>query len=35
MNTIAMMLALGPALSPTIGGFVLELFGWREVSGAW
>ncbi|WP_420413209.1 multidrug effflux MFS transporter [Roseibium sp.] len=31
MNTIAMMLALGPALSPTIGGFVLELFGWREV----
>lgn len=31
MNTIAMMLALGPALSPTIGGFVLELFSWREV----
>jgi len=31
MNTIAMMLALGPALSPTIGGFVLELFGWREI----
>lgn len=31
MNTIAMMLALGPAVSPTIGGFVLELFGWREV----
>ncbi|WP_299478699.1 multidrug effflux MFS transporter [uncultured Roseibium sp.] len=31
MNAIAMMLALGPAISPTIGGFVLELFGWREV----
>ncbi|WP_428687382.1 multidrug effflux MFS transporter [Roseibium sp.] len=31
MNTIAMMLALGPAVSPTIGGIVLELFGWHEV----
>lgn len=31
MNTIAMMLALGPAISPTIGGFVLELSGWREI----
>ncbi|ASP34877.1 multidrug effflux MFS transporter [Labrenzia sp. VG12] len=31
MNTVAMMLALGPAVSPTIGGFVLELFGWQEV----
>lgn len=31
MNAIAMMLALGPAVSPTIGGIVLELFGWREV----
>ncbi len=31
MNTIAMMLALGPAVSPTIGGIVLELFGWEEV----
>lgn len=31
MNSIAMMLAIGPAVSPTIGGFVLELFGWREV----
>ncbi|AXS38838.1 multidrug effflux MFS transporter [Breoghania sp. L-A4] len=31
MNTIAMMLALGPALSPTIGGLTLELFGWREI----
>ncbi|MTH97847.1 multidrug effflux MFS transporter [Roseibium sp. RKSG952] len=31
MNAIAMMLALGPAVSPTIGGLVLELFGWREI----
>ncbi|MBN9674059.1 multidrug effflux MFS transporter [Roseibium aggregatum] len=31
MNTIAMMLALGPAIAPTIGGIVLELFGWREI----
>ncbi|WP_298985297.1 multidrug effflux MFS transporter [uncultured Roseibium sp.] len=31
MNTIAMMLAVGPAISPTIGGFVLELSGWREI----
>ncbi|ADZ68660.1 multidrug effflux MFS transporter [Polymorphum gilvum] len=31
MNTIAMMLALGPALSPSVGGLTLELFGWREI----
>lgn len=31
MNTIAMMLALGPAISPTIGGFVLEWFGWQQI----
>ncbi len=31
MNTIAAILALGPALSPTIGGFILEWFGWREI----
>ncbi|WP_208984905.1 multidrug effflux MFS transporter [Stappia sp. TSB10GB4] len=31
MNTIAMMLAVGPALAPTIGGVTLELFGWREI----
>ncbi len=31
MNTVAMMLALGPAVSPTIGGIVLELAGWRAV----
>jgi len=31
MNTIAMMLALGPALAPSIGGLTLEFFGWREI----
>ncbi|WP_417687750.1 multidrug effflux MFS transporter [Roseibium sp.] len=31
MNTIGTMLALGPAISPTLGGFILELFGWREI----
>ncbi|MEP0232275.1 multidrug effflux MFS transporter [Roseibium sp.] len=31
MNTIGTMLALGPAISPTLGGVILELFGWREI----
>lgn len=31
MNAIGTMLALGPAISPTLGGFILELFGWREI----
>jgi len=31
MNTIGTMLALGPAISPTLGGIILELFGWREI----
>ncbi len=31
MNAIAMMLAIGPALAPSIGGVTLELFGWREI----
>lgn len=31
MNTIGTMLALGPAVSPTIGGIILELFGWKEI----
>ncbi|SDU39461.1 multidrug effflux MFS transporter [Stappia sp. ES.058] len=31
MNAVAMMLAIGPALAPTIGGVTLELFGWREI----
>jgi DHA1 family bicyclomycin/chloramphenicol resistance-like MFS transporter len=29
MNLIGMILAIGPALSPTIGGVALDLFGWR------
>ena len=31
MNAIAMTLALGPAVSPTLGGLVLEAFGWHEI----
>lgn len=31
MNAISTMLAVGPAVSPTLGGFILELFGWREI----
>lgn len=31
MNAIGTMLAIGPAISPTIGGLTLELFGWREI----
>lgn len=31
MNTIALMLGLGPAVSPTLGGLTLSLFGWREI----
>lgn len=31
MNAISTMLAIGPAVSPTLGGFILELFGWREI----
>lgn len=31
MNSIGMMLAIGPAVAPTIGGITLELFGWREI----
>lgn len=31
MNTIGTMLALAPALSPTIGGLILEVFGWHEI----
>ncbi|MGQ7792874.1 multidrug effflux MFS transporter [Faunimonas sp. B44] len=33
MNTIGMMLAVGPALSPTLGGVTLELFGWQAIFG--
>ncbi|MBO0346602.1 multidrug effflux MFS transporter [Roseibium limicola] len=31
MNTIGTMLALAPAVSPTIGGLILEFFGWHEI----
>ncbi len=31
MNAIGTMLAIGPAVSPTIGGLTLEYFGWREI----
>lgn len=31
MNMIGMMLAVGPAISPTLGGFALTLFGWSSV----
>jgi DHA1 family bicyclomycin/chloramphenicol resistance-like MFS transporter len=31
MNMIGLMLAAGPALSPTIGGITLDLFGWHAI----
>lgn len=31
MNLIGIVLALGPAVSPTIGGLLLAAFGWRSV----
>lgn len=31
MNLIGIILAIGPALSPTIGGLILEFFGWHEI----
>ncbi|MER2604926.1 MAG: multidrug effflux MFS transporter [Siculibacillus sp.] len=31
LNTIGIVLSIGPALSPTIGGVLLALFGWRAV----
>lgn len=31
MNTIGTMLALAPAVSPTIGGLILEFFGWHQI----
>ena len=31
MNMVGMMLALGPAVSPTLGGFALGLFGWQSI----
>ncbi|NBN80340.1 Bcr/CflA family efflux MFS transporter [Microvirga tunisiensis] len=31
MNAIGTMLAIGPAVSPTIGGLTLEYLGWRPI----
>ncbi|TWG63620.1 multidrug effflux MFS transporter [Aminobacter sp. J44] len=31
MNTIGMIMGIAPALAPTFGGFILELFGWQAV----
>lgn len=31
MNLIGLMLALGPALAPTLGGLSMEYFGWQSV----
>jgi DHA1 family bicyclomycin/chloramphenicol resistance-like MFS transporter len=31
MNMVGMMLALGPAVSPTLGGIALGLFGWQSI----
>lgn len=31
MNLIGMMLAIGPAISPTLGGLALGLFGWQSI----
>ncbi|MBD9374770.1 multidrug effflux MFS transporter [Rhizobium sp. ARZ01] len=31
MNLIGIMLAIGPAMAPTIGGFALAAFGWTSI----
>lgn len=31
MNLIGIILAIGPAFSPTIGGFTMQLFGWHAI----
>ncbi|MBA5778584.1 multidrug effflux MFS transporter [Stappia sp. F7233] len=31
MNLVGLMLAVGPALAPTIGGLTLETLGWRAI----
>lgn len=31
MNTVGIILALGPAISPTIGGITLDLLGWHAI----
>ena len=31
MNLIGLILAIGPAVSPTLGGITMELFGWHAI----
>src|SRR5690606_12076214 len=31
MNLIGMILGIGPALAPTLGGLTMELFGWQMI----
>lgn len=31
LNLVGIILAIGPAISPTLGGIILELFGWHEI----
>ncbi len=31
MNMIGVLLAIGPAMSPTLGGIALHLFGWQSI----
>ncbi|NGN42073.1 multidrug effflux MFS transporter [Mesorhizobium sp. CGMCC 1.15528] len=31
MNLIGIILAIGPAFAPTLGGFTMELFGWHAI----
>jgi MFS transporter, DHA1 family, multidrug resistance protein len=31
MNLIGIILAIGPAVSPTLGGFTMQLFGWHAI----
>lgn len=31
LATIGIVLSIGPAISPTLGGFLLALFGWRAI----
>lgn len=31
MNLIGMILGIGPALAPTLGGITMELFGWQAI----
>lgn len=33
MNLIGMILGIGPAFSPTLGGITMELFGWHAIFG--